>query len=68
MVLHDLDPRLQVGRGGAARAHGHEILRDVLGLDVADIDQPQQLLEVRRHPERSVEHAILLVHLPPAVE
>ena len=51
VILHDRHPAPDAIRRGPASAHRHEVLLDVLRLDPLDVDQPQQLLEVRRHLE-----------------
>ena len=68
MVFHDALVALPSRAGCTARAHGHEVLGDILRLDAVYEDEPEQVLEVGSHPIACVEGTAPLIHLLAAIE
>ena len=61
VILHDLGPTGESGSGCATRSHGHEVLLNILSLDVSHIDDTQQVLKIRRNLIRRIKGAKFII-------
>lgn len=68
MVVIYLPVAAQTRGRGSACAHRHESLGDILGLDMIDKYQPQQLLEIGSNLKAQVKHAETHIHTSATVE
>ncbi len=68
MIPQDRLMALQPRRRRPPSAHRHEIHRNIFRRNAVDIDQPQQLLEIRSHLKLQVKRTQTLIHMPAAIK